>query len=250
MNTRFLDHLLCWVTHAPSEVVDVICNMENMVPETDYHAWITYHDATTYAALTAHTAKSGPLLCVIVLIVWTLTICKITRIALDFMEAVYEAGDNASKGLSIHLHLSRFTISKFTYTRVAWAYVLGLFQIGIALLLLIVGGRWLVVTTRSGDLVLNAVALNYIMEIDEFIFVTIVPKEIVVIIRNLEPLPFRTTPRFSCDRLPFQIPAKSMIAFFLMTLFVIGESWFSLSDHIEQVDRTMAAICGEQGEAS
>jgi len=235
-----------WRERASSHVVDVICSTDRTIPETDCHAWIMYQDATTYSALTAQVAKSGPVLCVIVLIAWTLMICKITRLALDFVEAIHEAGDRQSNGVSIRLHLSRFTISSVPYTRVAWAYVLGLLQIAIALVLLFVGAQWLVTTTRSGDLVLNAVALTYIMEIDEVLFLTVVPRQIAVVIRNLEPLPCRMSPRMSCERVPFDIPVTSIISLILMTLFVFGMSWMFLSDHALQVERTIETICGDR----
>ena len=235
-----------WRETASSQVVDVICSTDETVPETNYHAWIMYHDAATYSESTAQIAKSGPVLCVIVLITWTLMICKITRLALDFMEAIHEAADRQSNELIIQLHLSRFTISSVPCIRVAWAYVLGLLQIAIALVLLFVGAQWLVTTTRSSDLVLNAVALTYIMEIDEVMFLTVVPRRIAVVIRNLEPLPCRMSPRMSCERVPFDIPVVSIISFILMTLFVLGMSWASLGDHALQVQRTIDVICGDR----
>ena len=238
--------LFCWIvsslpedtndfTHKAVEAFGVICSTDNTVPETDYYAWIMYHDATTYSELTAQLAKSGPVLCVIVLIPWTLMICKITRLALDFIEAIHKAGDRKSNGVSIHLHLSRFTISSVPYNRVAWASVLGLLQIAIALVLLFVGAQWLVTTTRSSDLVLNAVALTCIMEIDEVLFLTVVPRRIAVVIRNLEPVPCRLSPRMSCEHLPFDIPVISIISLVLMTLFVCRISWVSLGDHAKTV---------------
>ena len=113
-------------------------------------------------------------------------------------------------------------------------------------MLLFVGAQWLVTTTRSGDLLLNAVALTYIMDIDEDLFLTVVPRQIAVVIRNLEPLPCRMSPRMSCERVPFDIPVTSIVSLISTTLFVFGMSWVYLGDHALQVERTIETICGNR----
>lgn len=232
-----------WHERASLSTLDGICSVNDTVPTTDYHAWSILQDATKYTAKTGNVAEHGPLLCVIVLIAWTLNICKIIRIAVDFMAAMHQAYDHDSSEMLLEQHLQRFTISHLPASRVAWAHLLGAMQIAISAFLLVVGGLWLATTTRSSDLVLNAVALSYIMEIDELIFVTIVPRQVHDVISNLEPLPFR---RFKLvPTLPREVPLGSIVALTGMTIFVVVMVSVFLDDHIQHVNDVVRAICGE-----
>jgi len=161
----------------------------------------------------------------------------------DFMAAMHQAYDHDSSEMLLEQHLQRFTISNLPASRVAWAHLLGAMQIAISAFLLVVGGLWLATTTRSSDLVLNAVALSYIMEIDELIFVTIVPRQVHDVISNLEPLPFR---RFKLvPTLPREVPLGSIVALTGMTIFVVVMVSVFLDDHIQHVNDVVRAICGE-----
>ena len=59
----------------------------------------------------------------------------------------------------------------------------------VALLLLLVGIEWLTSTTEIVDLLLNGVALEYIMDIDELIYDVFVPMKIATFMDLLQPLP-------------------------------------------------------------
>ncbi|CAK0810333.1 unnamed protein product, partial [Prorocentrum cordatum] len=59
----------------------------------------------------------------------------------------------------------------------------------VAGLLAIIGVRFLGKTNRMEDLVLNAVALSFIMDIDEDFFKTLLPRRVQTLVANLEPLP-------------------------------------------------------------
>ena len=71
-------------TATPSSLAS-ICSLAEIVPSTDYHTWNTVHDASNYSRSMMPYVEHGPLLCIIVLIAWTLNICKITKISLDFV---------------------------------------------------------------------------------------------------------------------------------------------------------------------
>ena len=57
------------------------------------------------------------------------------------------------------------------------------------------GIRWLAQTTSITELMLNAVALNAILDVDEFLFAGFTPMTIHLAIQKLEPLPMKYTAR-------------------------------------------------------
>lgn len=61
-------------------------------------------------------------------------------------------------------------------------------RFGLACALLISGVQWLARTTSIVELILNAVALGGILDIDEFLFVAMVPTKIQMAIQKLEPI--------------------------------------------------------------
>lgn len=67
----------------------------------------------------------------------------------------------------------------------------------VAFCLLIAGTQWLARTSSITDLILNAVALEAILQIDEMIFASLFPKKIQAAMYELEPLKIRYTRRMS-----------------------------------------------------
>lgn len=231
-----------WRSETPSGTVDTICSLDHTVPSYNYHTWETMHDASNYLRYNLG-FKHGPLLCLIVVVAWTLNMCKIMKIATDFVFAIQNTYDPHVEKMELQMHLQRYSISKTPCRRVAWAWALGVMQVGISCFLLVVGAQWLVTTTRSSDLVSNAVALTYILEIDELLFICVVPRQVHDIITNLEPLSFSKRQK-NCRGIPVDIPLRSMIALSAMVAFV-SLMWFvALSNHAEQVALVVDAICG------
>lgn len=228
-------------TATPSSLAS-ICSLAEIVPSTDYHTWNTVHDASNYSRSMMPYVEHGPLLCIIVLIAWTLNICKITKISLDFVWSMHQKMDSDTKEFVLGWHLQRFSIDRVPLPRVVWAYILGFVQVGISMFLLFVGARWLVTTTRASDLVLNAVALTYIMEIDELMFATVVPRQVHDIITSLEPITIET--RSTCSPWRAQLPTRSLVALLAMVAFVMYAALVELDSHTHQVHRVLTAICG------
>lgn len=61
----------------------------------------------------------------------------------------------------------------------------------IAVLLGFVGAQFLVLTSDMGDLLLNAIALAFIIDLDDVIFAAFMPVRAQVLMQNLDPLPAR-----------------------------------------------------------
>jgi len=228
-----------WRTNTPVETLTSVCDL-NETLSTDYLQWSTLSDATEYSRpFTLLEFQIGPMLCRIVLIAWTLWCVAAMRSCLDFMFAVHNACDRSSRDMRIDYRLQRFSLTGMPVKRVIWADVLGIIQILIAVVLLIFGSLWLIATTRTSDLVLNAVALTYIMEIDELIFLTVVPRQVSIIISNLHPLDLRRR----TGRVPLNVPIRALLSLIAIFSFVGGMS-FVLDEHISKVTSVVTVMCG------
>jgi len=71
------------------------------------------------------------------------------------------------------------------------AIFVGFLQLAVAFTLMINGALWIVRTTQNSELFLNTLALSYIMDIDELVFQTIVPRQVSYIISNMDGLPLQ-----------------------------------------------------------
>ncbi|CAJ1390319.1 unnamed protein product [Effrenium voratum] len=87
-------------------------------------------------------------------------------------------------------------------------------RFGIAICLLYAGILWLALTTNITDLILNAVALGAILQIDELVFAALFPKKIQVAIYELESVRVKYTKRWS--------QLESALVILVLTLITVG----------------------------
>ncbi|CAE7274649.1 unnamed protein product [Symbiodinium natans] len=80
-----------------------------------------------------------------------------------------------------------------SYARLVVFLTLRLYRVGVAGLLLYAGQQWLAKTTNITDLILNAAALGTILEIDEVVFSSMLPKKIQAAVYDLEAIKVRYT---------------------------------------------------------
>lgn len=233
-----VDAFSAWRSQTPSGIVGTICSLNHTVPSYNYHTWATVHDASNYLRSNLG-SKHGPVLCIVVVTVWTLIMFRAMKAAVDFIMAIHDSYDRRVTNVQLQTRLRPFSISKTPCRRVAWAWVLGLMQVALSCFLLVVGAQWLVTTTRSDDLVSNAVALTFILEVDELIFICVVPRQVHNIIMNLEPIPFSSK---GCSRW-LHIPCSSVVALSAMVVFVASAWLGALSNHAEQVTLVLDEIC-------
>eukprot|EP00747_Dinoflagellata_sp_TGD_P116029 gnl/TRDRNA2_/TRDRNA2_172274_c0_seq5.p1 gnl/TRDRNA2_/TRDRNA2_172274_c0~~gnl/TRDRNA2_/TRDRNA2_172274_c0_seq5.p1 ORF type:complete len:579 (+),score=96.94 gnl/TRDRNA2_/TRDRNA2_172274_c0_seq5:84-1820(+) len=130
----------------------------------------------------------GLLLCTFVLIVWYLTLSvEIVRVYRNF---VAYAHIPKTKQITHFVHIGEegIALKSVSWARFIFVYFVLTMRIVIALVLLRSGAVWLCRTFSVPDLVLNAAALAFILEIDELLFATLVPQGAMNLVRNLDPL--------------------------------------------------------------
>lgn len=129
---------------------------------------------------------AGPVLCTVVLVVWVLCIISDIRDTFSLQLALHALPRCGRTSLEIAGDHFRFTT--MTRRRYALVTLLTLVRLYIDVTLMVLGGIYLGKTSELEDLVLNAAALGFILEVDELIFKTIAPAEVETFIHAVEPL--------------------------------------------------------------
>lgn len=196
---------------------------------TSFHQLFVVEEAADYTTVLFEflSLEQGPVLCSVVLFTWFLNMCNALQNVGSFVTAVTLAHKRDSMMLCLQEVLKNdksFAISDIPTLRVCWVIFVGALQLGIAVTLMICGGLWLVASTRNTDLFLNTLALAYIMDIDELVFMAVVPRELHYIISNTDGL--RLSSRNGCFR---AIPLRTSMTFFSLAL------TFSMFYHLKLV---------------
>ena len=106
----------------------------------------------------------------------------------------------------------------------------------IATVLLVAGILWLARTTSISELMLNAVALNAILDVDEFLFVGMTPIKIQHAIQSLEPMKVKYSRRRS--------ECESMVHFLGLLILVSSTYLFQLAPLTEAMLDLKNELCG------
>ena len=109
---------------------------------------------------------------------------------------------------------------------------------GIASVLLVAGILWLARTTSIEELMLNAVALNAILDVDEFLFEGMTPIKLQHAIRSLEPISVSYTHRRS--------QTESMVHFLAVLVTVLASYLLLLAPLSETMMTVKRELCDGQ----
>lgn len=131
--------------------------------------------------------QPGVTLCMLCIILWNLCVYRELRNIWLNLQAVLQL----PRAQSTELHQGTFrSLSFWRFSIIVMAYML---RAALAIALLVGGTQWLGRTTSIVDLILNAVALNGILDIDEFLFEAMVPTKIQLAIQKLQPIQLKYT---------------------------------------------------------
>eukprot|EP00439_Symbiodinium_sp_Y106_P080527 s516_g19.t1 len=174
--------------------------------------------------------RPGILLCMLCIVLWTLCIYKEFRriwVQLEAAAGIPKAhatsfGENAFEAIS----WGRFCLLLLTYAC----------RTVIASVLLVAGILWLARTTSISELMLNAVALNAILDVDEFLFVGMAPLKIQHAIQSLEPMQVKYSRRRS--------ECESIVHFFSLVALVTSTYFFQLSPLTDAMLDLKNELCG------
>jgi len=180
----------------------------------------------------------GPLLSCLVLMMWTLCVLKEFRHIGDFLLAVWNLPRGSDTILAVNERTRRVRLEQISLQRCVMATCSGAVQFTVATTLLVVGSKWLASTVSLTDLLLNAVALQFIMEIDELVFHVLCSVKIKTITTSLHPL---ALPRRIV--LPHRVPFRALMMIFLWIGFSIVILQVFLTPNFNLMDTARAAQC-------
>lgn len=154
----------------------------------------------------------GRMLTLVVVVAWTLLILKELYAVFDYMTSILGVPSGLT---SIEVEDRKFAICKLSRRRKSVAVIFCAVRVVVAWIIYVAGLQWLANTVVVEDLILNAIALAFILELDEIIFVTVVPRIVQVMVENLEPLPRGAHRNFGglCSRSVFAVAAISTAVF-------------------------------------
>eukprot|EP00435_Cladocopium_sp_Y103_P073536 s29_g44.t1 len=126
--------------------------------------------------------QPGILLCSLCILHWSLCVYKEFRSVWLALEAVIMI-PRASQSTIIENRIASLSTPRLVVVLVSFVM-----RIAIASIMLVAGVNWLGRTTSITELMLNAVALNSIMDVDELLFAGFIPVSVQQSVRRLEPI--------------------------------------------------------------
>jgi len=170
--------------------------------------------------------NTGVMLCTACLFLFVVSVVKEVRLVLTLMHTLYLL----PRGQTLVKDNTFVSISCF---RLAMIQIFMLARLVVAVLLLWTGVVWLSQTSSTTDLILNAAALCFIMDLDEILFETTVPFRVQSVVRSFEPL--------RLHRPPFHMEAIFPL---VSTLIIVAVAVLGLVEpQVSQMIRVREALC-------
>jgi hypothetical protein len=117
---------------------------------------------------------NGPMMCLLGVCAWSLTVDKEFHAVKDQFDAL-TAIPRGSTHITLDVEANRLVLAGISCKRISWICFMALFRFAVALALLLAGAMFLAVTTSIEDILLNAVALEFVLNIDELLFLSLAP---------------------------------------------------------------------------
>eukprot|EP00439_Symbiodinium_sp_Y106_P026093 s1473_g3.t1 len=133
----------------------------------------------------------GTLLCMLCILLWSLCVFK------EFRHIWLAVAGAVNLPKSRHTVFTEGTFEQISWGRFVVFLATNFARIAVASVLLVAGILWLARTTSISELMLNAVALNAILDVDEFLFNGLTPMKFQHAIQSLTPMTIKYSRRRS-----------------------------------------------------
>lgn len=175
---------------------------------------------------------SGPVLCLFVLTCYYATLIQEFQNVIRMLWAF--AGLRAEQG-------RRIGLGSYRKRRLALVAVMGLFRAAICSMLAYAGTLFIVQTVDMRDLLMNAVALAFVIEVDELLYAAVAPVRVRNLINAAEPLPLRTATK----RLSGRCTELMSVSAVVIIIAAVAIAWRTeLSPLVDSMVKSEDAICG------
>jgi len=171
----------------------------------------------------------GLMMCVLALGCWTLVYLAEIERALQLSWALTRLPSMRVTSLLVDAE-DRIEVEGWSSERFVFAAILLLVRFVISSFLLICGSMWLTYTINVENLLLNAVALGFVLDLDEMLF-TLAPAQVKSLMGRLQPLPAQSWPSVKGTDLvtitqTIFVPALVIIMYFS----ILAPQWQTMDD--------------------
>ncbi|CAE7262317.1 NLRC3 [Symbiodinium pilosum] len=133
----------------------------------------------------------GTLLCMLCILLWSLCVYK------EFRNIWLALAGAVNLPKSRHTVFTEGNFEQISWGRLSVFLATNFTRVAVASVLLVAGIMWLARTTSISELMLNAVALNAILDVDEFLFNGLTPMKFQHAIQSLSPMSIKYSRRRS-----------------------------------------------------
>lgn len=177
--------------------------------------------------------NGGPLLCIVACILWTMCIATELRKAINFLLALSALPRQHRSQLSGSPEQG-FSFSYISWTRLFFTSSVVLMRMSLACMLLVPGTVWLMYETSIQNLLLNASALGFVLEIDEIIFATVAPIRCSQLVRSMHAL------KLPSSRKLVLVPICMLI---LVVAYLCSMSFNFMLVNMDDMDKANTTLC-------
>lgn len=185
-----------------------------------------------------HASFMGEALCLLVLVIWWLTCYTEFRGWFHCMQAValVPSGGHSYFFLMKPPDIDDIGVQRMARFRKVWCVFVLCLRLAIACILAYMGTLFLIYTTSLRELILNAVALELMLNVDELIYASMAPFKLRHFISCLEPVPKYNF--FSCN---IDSDTPVVVVFLCFAMFLATPI---LDDQADLMSRAVHEICG------
>merc|ERR1712136_269611 len=207
---------------------------------TSYSQMMLIEEASGYFEEALLGFSWGPLLTIVEIALWSGTMVSQARSLFDLMVALSELTDWRWRSARTKFAVTLKNIEMITMTprRYLWMTFAVVLQTAVIFILLIFGCLWMAKSSSVIELLLNAVALAFITDTDELLFITIVPTTLKNLVKKMEPLPLKP-PRSS---LP---PLRSVVSLSIILMCVIFFWVYPVAETSRRLSEVRLALCDQ-----
>lgn len=197
-----------------------------------------------YDNIVQYLDERGDILCMLAVSIWIMTIFIELQSIARFTRAIWHGQSRhdrhhlCTKLVTSAEDKARYEFRDFNWQRcVALIIFVSLPRAVIALALGFVGSSFLTATATMGDLILNCMALEVVLNVDELLYTALAPAFIKHVISNLEPMPLGGNHHSAFYR---SMPASRLGMLFVLLLTV----WFSqVAPALSVMERVRDELC-------
>jgi len=231
LSSDLVDDALLWKGQQTSALVERVCAQDFTLGSNSWQIEV-------YTRYDDYIEKSSSLLCTAMIIVWSLTVMREVNTVTHFIRAVSELPSGEETMLQLHLRrVHIITMGHASRRVVMLASVLQLF---ICAALLVAGAAWLSATETQEDLLLNSVALSYVMEVDELLYSIMSPAKVRAIMQQMTPLHYDLGALHGWCFLKF---LRRLVQPILVFTFVVVVFWWRVYPRVRLMDDFIGAMC-------